>query len=147
MIDRRWVGHRFAPRSFAIERGRLCFFAATIGETDPVYTSPAAAYAAGFRDLPAPPSFLFAAELEGDALIADLAAMAIPLTRVLHGEQGFVHHRVACAGEVLEVASRIADIEVRKGGALEIVRRETRLTGPAGEPVADLNLAIVVRHG
>ena len=53
-----------ARRCCRSRRGRLRFFAKAIGETDPVYTDDAAARDAGYPDLPAPPTFLFAAELD-----------------------------------------------------------------------------------
>lgn len=64
MIDRKWIGHELPPSVLPIERSRLQFFAKAIGETDPVYTDAAAARDAGYPDLPAPPTFLFAAELD-----------------------------------------------------------------------------------
>jgi hypothetical protein len=67
MIDRQWIGHRLPDSVLPIERSRLQFFAKAIGETDPVYTDPAAARAAGYPDLPAPPTFMFAAELDSGA--------------------------------------------------------------------------------
>ena len=47
--------HPIAPVPFDVERGRLRFFARTIGLTDPVYFDVEAARGPGHRDLPAPP--------------------------------------------------------------------------------------------
>ena len=58
MIAKKWIGHELPDSVMTIERSRLQFFAKAIGETDPVYTDVAAARAAGYADLPAPPTFL-----------------------------------------------------------------------------------------
>ena len=64
MIDKKWIGHDLQTSTMTIERGRLRLFAKAIGETDPVYTDVEAAKAAGYPDLPAPPTFIFGIELE-----------------------------------------------------------------------------------
>lgn len=146
MIDRQWIGHALPASVLAIERGRLQFFAKAIGETDPVYTDVEAARAAGYPDLPAPPTFLFAAELDSGAVFRLLEQLQIPVARLLHGEQGFSYHRPACAGDTITVHSTIDDIYDRKGGALEFVVKTSRAFNQHGEPVADLRSVLVCRH-
>ena len=89
MIDKSFIGRELPPSTLTLERGRLRFFAQAIGETDPVYTDVDAARAAGYADLPAPPTFLFAAELDSGQSTALLELLQIPLAKLLHGEQGF----------------------------------------------------------
>ena len=64
MIDRTWIGQELPESVLPIERTRLQFFAKATGETRAEYLDVAAARAAGYADLPAPPTFLFAAELD-----------------------------------------------------------------------------------
>ncbi len=45
MADKSLIGHKLDKFSVDVEKGRLRFFAKAIGETDPVYTSEAAAIA------------------------------------------------------------------------------------------------------
>ena len=78
MIDRKWIGHELPASVLPIERTRLQFFAKVIGETDPVYTDAAAARDAGYPDLPAPPTFLFAAELDSGAAFRLIDNLADP---------------------------------------------------------------------
>ncbi len=120
-LDTQHIGHRFAPYSVDVEKGRLKFFAKAIGQTDPVYSDEAAARAAGHPALPVP--------------------------KVLHGEQRFSYHAMAFAGDTLTFEQRIADIYAKKGGLLEFVVRETRVTNQHGQHIADLNGITVVRHG
>ncbi|WP_213958216.1 MULTISPECIES: MaoC family dehydratase N-terminal domain-containing protein [unclassified Variovorax] len=146
MIDKKWIGHQLGASVLPIERSRLQFFAKAIGETDPVYTDADAARAAGYPDLPAPPTFLFAAELDSGASNQLLADLQIPLAKLLHGEQGFSYHRAACVGDVVTVRSTIDDIYDKKNGALEFVVKTSRATNQRDELVAELRTVIVCRN-
>jgi acyl dehydratase len=129
-----------------IERSRLQFFAKTIGETDPVYTDAAAARDAGYPDLPAPPTFLFAAELDSGASERMLADLQIPIAKLLHGEQSFSYHQPACVGDTVTVRSTITDVYDKKNGALEFVVKTARATNQRNELVAELRTVLVCRN-
>jgi len=146
MIDKKWIGHELPASVLPIERSRLQFFAKAIGETDPVYTDAAAARDAGYPDLPAPPTFLFAAELDSGASDRLLADLQIPLAKLLHGEQSFSYHRPACVGDTVTVHSTIGDIYDKKNGALEFVVKTSRATNQRNELVAELRTVIVCRN-
>ena len=146
MIDKAFIGRELAPSTLTLERGRLRFFAQAIGETDPVYTDVDAARAAGYADLPAPPTFLFAAELDSGQSGALLDLLQIPLSKLLHGEQGFTYHRPACAGDTITVRPRITDIYDKKGGALEFIVEDSTATNQDGVRVGEIQRVIVVRN-
>ncbi len=146
VVDRKWIGHRLDPAVLPIERSRLQFFAKAIGGTDPVYTNIESARAAGYPDLPAPPTFLFAAELDSgtnDQLIRDLG---FPLENLLHGEQGFIYHKPVCAGDTVTVESVITDVYDKKNGVLEFVVKKSRATNQCNELVAEFSTTLVCRH-
>ena len=146
MIDKKWIGHQLPPSELLIERGRLQFFVRSIGETDPMYTDLAAARAAGYPDLPAPPTFVFAAELESGAVTSLLETLELPIQKILHGEQGFTYLKPVCAGERVTVRSKIADIYEKKGGALEFVLKSSEARNSSGELVAELRSLLVCRN-
>ncbi len=112
------MAYRFEPVVVTAERGRLAFFAKATGQSDPVYTDLDAARATGHPDLPVPPSFYFSLELERPDPFGWLAALAIDVRRVLHGEQSFTYHAMAHAGDTLTLRSRIVDVTVKKGAPL-----------------------------
>ena len=143
MIDSRHIGRRSPTFQVEVEKGRLRLFAKTIGERDAIYVDEAAARQAGYRSLPAPPTFLFGLALEQPEPFAWFAGIGLDLPRVLHGEQSFTYHAVACAGDRLQVDHRIADIFTKAGGALQFVVRETRLRFAGGGPVADLRSVFI----
>ena len=145
-LDTQYIGHRFEPFSAEVEKGRLKFFAKAIGQTDPVYSDEAAAKRAGHPGLPVPPTFLFCLEMESPNPGALRELLQIPVPKILHGEQRFTYHAMAFAGDTLHFEQRIADIYAKKGGLLEFIVRETRVTNQHGTPVADLHGITVVRH-
>ncbi len=147
MIDTRHIGHSLPTFSARIDADRLKFFALACGQTDPVYTDEAAAEAAGHPALPVPPTFLFCLEMAAPNPGALRELLDIPIAKVLHGEQRFIYHAMCFAGDTLSFEQRIADIYSKKGGLLEFVVRETRVTNQFGTHVADLNGITVVRHG
>lgn len=147
MIDKAQIGRAFPPHTVEVEKGRLRFFARAIGETQALYTDEAAARQAGYRSLPVPPTFLFSLDLEQAEPFGWFLEVGLDLARVLHGEQTFVYHAPACAGDRLTFSSRIADIYDKKNGALEFVVKQTRVTNQDGEHVADLRSVIVQRNG
>ena len=147
MIDTVYIGHRFAPFSVEVEKGRLRFFAQATGQADPVYTDDSAARAAGHPGLPVPPTFLFCLEMDAPNPAALRELLDMPVPKILHAEQRFTYHAMCHAGDVLTFEQRIADIYAKKGGLLEFVRRETRVSNQHGAHVADLNSTTVVRHG
>jgi acyl dehydratase len=146
MIDRKFIGYKLKPSVLTVDRTRLQFFAKAIGEKDPVYLDPAAARAAGYPDLPAPPTFLFAAELDSGANNQLLADLDIPLAKLLHGEQSFRYHKPVCAGDTVTVQSTVTDIYDKKGGKLEFAVKDSSVTNQRNELVADLRTVLVVRH-
>lgn len=140
------IGLKLPPISMDIERGRLAAFARAIGSTDPIYSDLDAAKNAGHRDLPVPPTFLMAIELEDPDPFTWIREVGIDMKYVLHGAQRYSYHRLAYAGERLTANSTITDVFSKKGGALEFVIKETAITDESGAPVADLTQTIVVRN-
>jgi acyl dehydratase len=146
MIDKKHIGRQLPTFLAAAEAGQLRFFAKAIGETNPVYFDEQAARDAGYPGLPLPPTFLFSLEFQIPSN-AWRDELGIVTARILHGEESFRYHRMAYAGDTLRFDVRIADIYEKKGGALEFVVRETRVTNQHGEHVADLRSVLVQRNG
>jgi len=146
MIDRKWIGHELPATEFAIERGRLRLFAQAIGETDPVYTDLPSARAAGYRDLPVPPTFLFSAELDSGVTFSMVEMLGVDIARILHAEQSFTYLGEVVAGDTVAVRSKIADIYEKKGGALQFVVKQSDVVNQRDETVAQMCSVIVVRQ-
>jgi hypothetical protein len=145
-VDAAFIGTQLPATTLTVEAGRLRFFAKAIGETNPLYTDVAVAKAAGYADLPVPPTFLFSIELENPDQFRWVVDQGIDPRFVLHGEQSFTYHSIAHAGDTLMATPRIVDVYSKKGGALEFIVKNTAVTRADGSAVADLETVIVVRN-
>jgi acyl dehydratase len=139
------VGTVLAPLTVTIERGRLRFFAEAIGQTDPLYIDAEAARAAGYPDLPVPPTFLFGLALDAPDPFGWLTDLGIDLRFILHGTQKFDYDRLAFAGDTVDLHAEITNVFDKRGGALEFIDLQTRIT-QSGESIATLTQTVVVRH-
>ena len=145
-VDPSFLGHEFPGTSLLITRSRLQHFAKATGQSDPIYLDPEAARQAGHPDIPVPPSFLMASELEAPDPLGWIAELGADLRSVLHGEQRFAYHHMAYAGDELTTRSVLTDIYAKRGGELEFVERTTSVENQRGELVADLVGVIIIRH-
>ncbi|PLW81454.1 MaoC family dehydratase [Kineobactrum sediminis] len=146
MLDKAKIGHEFPSFVVDIEKGRLRFFAKSIGETNPIYTDESAAQAAGYRTIPAPPTFMFSVDLEGPELLPILKLFDLDMGRILHGSQEFEYLGQIYAGDRITQQSRIVDIFDKKGGALEFIVQESRYTNQNNELVGTAQQTLVYRN-
>ncbi len=146
MIDRNHIGMQFTPHVARVEEGSLRFFAKAIGERNPIYTDVAAAKAAGYSALPAPPTYVFSLNLMKPDPFSFLADMKVDLGSVLHGEQSFEYFSPLVAGDEVTLRGEISNIYEKKNGALEFIEFQTTATNQHGEIVAKMTSVTVVRN-
>lgn len=146
MLDRSKVGHEFASFNTAVEKGRLKFFAKAIGEKNPLYSDELAARAAGYKNIPAPPTFPLVLDLEGPEFWPVLDLLDMDIGRVLHGSQEFEYLGMIYAGDIITVTSNIKDIFDKKSGALEFVVLENTYTNQNGDLVVKAINSLVYRN-
>jgi len=141
-----FVGRTYPPSGpFAVDADLIAAFAAAVGAGDAVHTDPDAARAAGYGDVIAPPTMAVRFAQQADrAYVADPEA-GIDYSRVVHGEQRFVHHRPITAGD--EVLGALTVDAIRSAGGHSMVTTRTELTTTSGEPLATCTSTIVVRGG
>lgn len=147
MIDRAIIGREWPACDVEIEKGRLTLLAKATGETRPIYTDEAAARAAGYRSIVAPPTFAFCLQADSPVASDYLTDVGIPITDVLHGEQSYTFHAVMCAGDRVRVTRRVVDVYDKKGGALEFVVFESEVRfAESGALVAVGRQVMIWRH-
>jgi acyl dehydratase len=128
-----------------VDAASLAAFAAAVGTTDPVHTDPEAARAAGYRDVIAPPTYAVTIAQQCDRQLVEDPEAGIDFSRVVHGEQRFVHHRPITAGD--EVLGTLTVDSVRAAGGHSMVTTRTELATVAGEALCTATSTIVVRGG
>jgi hypothetical protein len=145
MLDRSKVGHEFTSFSTDVEKGRLKFFAKAIGEKKQLYSDELVARAAGYKNIPAPPTFPFVLDLEGPEFWPVLDLLDMDIGRVLHGSQEFEYLGMIYAGDTITVTSILKDMFDKKGGALEFIVMESSYTNQHGELVSKAVNTLVYR--
>ena len=146
-FDRRHIGHAFPAFSVVVEASRIRFFAQVTRQADPIYHDEDAAKAAGFASLPVPPTFVYCLETERSGFDELFRLLGVDGSRLLHAEQGFTFFAVPCAGDTLTFEQRIDDIYAKKGGLLQFVVRQTKVTNARGDLIAELRNVIVLADG
>lgn len=145
-IDRTHIGRMLPTTTLLISRSRLRNFAKAIGEENAVYVDVGAARRAGHRDLPVPPTFFFAVELEAPDPFAIYTELGVELSDMLHGEQSFEYERMAYAGDELSSSGQISDIYAKKGGLLEFIVCDRTIVNQHGEIVARTRNTAIAQH-
>ena len=146
MIDPSFIGYVTDPYKVTVEQGRLRDFARATGQTDRIYFDAEAAQAAGYRNLLAPPTYLFSLDLDREDSFYFITLLKIDIARVLHGEQAFTYGAPICAGDSVTLVSEVTDIYAKKGGAMEFVHLKTSATNQLGEDAGSMTRTVIVRH-
>lgn len=137
MADDSLTGRDLGTMTFPVDRSKVREFARSLGDPDPVYTDLDAARAAGFTDIPVPPTFVVSSAhwREEDNMVATLG---LDLRCVLHGECGWEYHGPVVVGDELTASRRVSGVstrEGRRGGTMTMVSIETDFTNQRGELV------------
>ena len=145
-VNADFVGRSYPPSGpYAVDAAMLTAFAEAVGSHDPVHSSTQAAQAAGYRDVIAPPTFAVSIAQQVDRqFVADPEA-GIDYSRVVHGEQRFVHHRPITAGD--QVMGTLTVDSVRQAGGHAMVTTRTELSRQDGEALCTSTSTIVIRGG
>ena len=130
------IGKTFAPATYAVGREKVREYASAVGETDPLYHDVAAARAAGYDDVVAPPMFAVVYSLPAvwPALFDE--EVGIEFARMVHGGQEFEWGPVVVAGDEITTTASVKDVSERRGNGFFVFesvsvngRGETVCTG------------------
>jgi hypothetical protein len=119
------VGRASPPWPYEVTTTSVRAFARGVGYTDPVYYDVEAARAAGYRNLPAPPTYLgtpvFIPGRSHDIFSGPLDSGP----RLQHGLKGLLDggtetetFATVCAGDTLQVTEKLAALDVRESKSL-----------------------------
>jgi acyl dehydratase len=143
-VNQQLVGRVFPPTEpYLVGREKIREFARAVFATSPVNLDVAAARAAGYDDLVAPPTFpVVVQELTLHQLLEEPDA-GIDFTRVVHGDQRFSFSRPIVAGDELTATLSVASIKSLGGHSM--VTAETSIVGADGGHVVTATSTLVVR--
>jgi len=145
-INRDYVGRRFeAADPYEVSRVKIADFARAIGDPNPIYRDRAAAQAAGFPDVIAPPTFAIVISMAGSSAALADPGLGINYAMVVHGEQRFEYTRQLLAGDVVTAQTTISDI--RDAGRNTLLTTSTEIRTVEGELVCTAYSTIAERGG
>lgn len=148
MADKTKVGKEYTPIRWEVERGKIAEFAKAIGDPNPIYLDRQAAIREGYKDTPAPPTFLTVPMMWSSSMPGVITDLAINFMMVLHGEEEYEYYRQIYPGDVLTGIPRVASIEEKTsktGRKMDMVTIEILYTNQVNEKVAKARSLLVER--
>ncbi|ANJ25821.1 hypothetical protein ATC03_02690 [Agromyces aureus] len=137
-------GRVFPPAEpYLVGREKVREFARAVFATHPINLDPAAAQAAGYADVVAPPTFAVVVQEHTLAQLLSEPDAGIDFTRVVHGDQRFTSTRPIVAGDLLTATLTVSSVKTL--GPHSMVTAETNVTDSAGEHVVTAISTLVVR--
>lgn len=144
MADRRLIGTTY-ELTWQVERGKIFELVEAIGEDNPVCKNREAAQTEGYKDIIAPLTFTTVPVMWSGVLFKAFEDLKMPLSRIMHAEQGYEYYREIIPGDTLSGVMVVKSIIERKGrtGVMDFVLFEIRFTNQNGELTVKEELLVV----
>lgn len=143
-VNAEYAGREYPPAGpFEVTREQVVAFAEAIGAVSPAHRDPVVARGLGHADVVAPPTFAVTLAQQCEAQLVRDPGAGIDFSRVVHGQEGFVHHRPIVAGDVLRGTLHVDT--VREAGGHGMVSTRVELADADDRPVTTVTSTIVVR--
>jgi acyl dehydratase len=124
-LDASFNGRVYPPTpAYLVGREKIREFASAIGDANPAYHDQAAARGLGYSDLIAPPTFAIVLTMPAGNQVTFDPELGLDYSRVVHGEQRFVHRRPIVAGDELTVVVTVENIRSAGGNDMIALRAD-----------------------
>ena len=144
MVNPNIEGKKYpATAPYLVGREKIREFAHAVMSTNPVNLDLAAAQSAGYEDLVAPPTFAVVIQERSLTTVLSDPEADIDFSRVVHGDQRFVHVRPIVAGDELTSTLKVAS--VKSLGGHSMVTFETEIFDVKNQLVSTAISTLVVR--
>ena len=141
-----FTGRTYPPTApYSVGREKIREFAEAVGAHDVVHIDQVQARARGYRDVIATPTFAVLIAQKCDRQLIEDPEAGIDFSRVVHGEQRFVHHRPITAGD--EIVGVLTVDSVKQAGGHAMVTTRSELSTIGGESVCTATSTLVIRGG
>jgi hypothetical protein len=162
-VDRSLIGKPTGRSKIVIERGPLSVFARSVKDDNAIYQDPRVAVAAGFANIPAPPTYAFSgmnfwgafpeqqpedAGVGSNITMELMGGLMAKGGMILHGEQEFEYHRPLVAGDVLVGEGKVVDLYEKdsKGKTMTFLVTENVFRDEGtGDPVVTTRMNLIHR--
>ena len=143
-INADYVGRTFEPSApYEVSRVKIAEFADAIGEPSLLCRDRAAAQAAGYPDVIAPPTFAIVVTAASSGRVTHDPDLGVNYAMIVHGEQSFTHARPLHAGDV--VVSQATIESIRPLGSMTTLTTVTQIRTVDGEHVCTARSTLVER--
>ena len=143
-INPEFIGRTYPPTQvYSVGREKIREFATALGDTASCYFEVDSARALGYPDLVAPPTFAIVVTMKAGEQVVFDPELALDYTRVVHGEQSFVHHRPIFAGD--ELRSTVSVDSIRSAAGNDMIMVKTQVHSTSGELVSTVYSLLVSR--
>ena len=129
--------------SYLVGREKIREFAKAVFSKDPVNLDLEAAKSLGYKDLIAPPTFAVVIQERSLTQVITDSEAALDFSRVVHGDQRFIHVRPIVAGDELTSELKVASVKQLAGNSM--VSFETQIFDVSQELVCTAISTLVVR--
>ena len=129
--------------SYLVGREKIREFAKAVFSNDPVNLDIEAAKKHGYQDLIAPPTFAVVIQERSLTQVISDKEAALDFSRVVHGDQRFIHARPIVAGDELTSELKVASVKQLAGNSM--VTFETQIFDANQELVCTAISTLVVR--
>lgn len=137
------IGKEYPETTYEVGLEKIREYANAVGQTEPVHHDRAAARAAGFRDVVAPPMFavVYSGPAMGPAILDP--EVGINFATMVHGGQEFVWGEPVCAGDEITTRARVSEIYEKDGKGFYVF--ESVSTNQDGDEVVRATWTNIVR--
>ena len=143
-INPDYEGRTFeSSEPYEVSRVKIAEFATAIGDVSPLCRDRAAAQAAGYPDVIAPPTFAIVITAADTARLMADPDLGVNYAMIVHGEQSFTHSRPLHAGDVVVPQSTIESIKQIR--SLTTMATVTEIRTVDGEHVCTARATLVER--
>ncbi|MGI8717879.1 MAG: FAS1-like dehydratase domain-containing protein [Lapillicoccus sp.] len=147
-VNAQLAGRSYPPTApYAVGAAKIREFAEAVGAVDPVHVDRSVATSRGYRDVIAPPTFAVLIAQQCDAQLVRDPDAGIDYSRVVHGEQTFVHHRPITAGDEVVAVLHVDSVRAAGGHTMVTTRTELSTSAEPGQPLCTTTSTIVIRGG
>jgi acyl dehydratase len=137
------VGKTFPPVEYVVGTEKIREYAAATFDENPLSNDEAAAKAAGYDGLVAPPMFavVFSAKASAPAMFDPEVGMNFAM--MVHGAQDFTFHKPVVAGDRITTTASVKSIEENGGKGFYVFT--TKSVDQDGNPVVSADWTCIVR--
>jgi acyl dehydratase len=129
--------------SYLVGREKIREFAKAVFSSDPANLDLEAAIKHGYKDLIAPPTFAVVIQERSLTQVISDKEAALDFSRVVHGDQRFIHVRPIVAGDELTSELKVASVKQLAGNSM--VSFETQIFDSNQDLVCTAISTLVVR--